>query len=111
MDVCVVAIIIPSGTLNVLKLQLKFYQWGCQDCGLAPIHLQGMASGQILFFLNGATTPGGPGPPNCRGFTITLRIPWQVISPNQRLQPNNTQQLQEADIHIPGRIRTRNPSK
>ena len=42
MDVSLVAIIIPSGTLRVLKLQLKFYQLGSQDCGLATIHLQAM---------------------------------------------------------------------
>ena len=41
MDVSLVAIIIPSGTLNILKLQLKFYQWGCQDCGLVATNLQG----------------------------------------------------------------------
>ena len=25
------------------------------------------------FFLNGSTAPSGPGPPHCRGFTITLK--------------------------------------
>jgi len=34
-----------------------------------------------------------------------------VISPSQRLLPDNTQHSQETDIHGPGEIRTRNPSK
>jgi hypothetical protein len=35
----------------------------------------------------------------------------RVISPMQRPLPDNTQQPQETDIHAPGEIRTRNPSK
>jgi hypothetical protein len=27
----------------------------------------------IIFFPHGATAPSGPGPPHCRGFTITLK--------------------------------------
>jgi hypothetical protein len=27
----------------------------------------------VYFLLQGATTPSGPGPPHCRGFTITIR--------------------------------------
>ena len=34
-----------------------------------------------------------------------------MISPSQRPQPDNTQHSQETDIHDPGGIRTRNPSK
>jgi len=33
------------------------------------------------------------------------------ISPSQRPLPDNTQHSQEADIHAPGGIRTRNPSR
>ena len=33
------------------------------------------------------------------------------IGPSQRPLPDNTQHLQETDIHAPGGIRTRNPSK
>jgi hypothetical protein len=35
----------------------------------------------------------------------------RVISPTQRPLPDNTQHLQETDIHAVGEIRTRNPSK
>ena len=35
----------------------------------------------------------------------------RMISPTQRPLPDNTQQSQEKDIHVPGGIRTRNPSK
>jgi len=35
----------------------------------------------------------------------------QVISPKQRPLPDNTQHSQERDIHAPGGIRNRNPSK
>ena len=35
----------------------------------------------------------------------------RVISPTQRPLPDNTQQSQETDIHDPGGIRTRNPSR
>jgi len=27
----------------------------------------------LIFFYHGATDPSEPGPPHCRGFTITLR--------------------------------------
>ena len=35
----------------------------------------------------------------------------RVISPTQRPLPDNTQQSQKKDIHSPGEIRTRSPSK
>jgi len=34
-----------------------------------------------------------------------------VISPTQTLQPNNKQHTQQTDIHCPGGIQTRGPSK
>jgi len=55
------------------------------------------------------------GPHNRRGFTITLKThntrqdsSGRVMSPTQRPLPDNTQ---HTDIHAPGGIRTRNPSK
>jgi hypothetical protein len=72
-----------------------------------------------VFFLHGATVPSGPGPPQCRGFTIThsdipqsaglLRTSHQPVS--ETSLPDNTHHSKETDIHAPGRIRTRNPSK
>jgi hypothetical protein len=60
----------------------------------------------------GSTVPSGPGSPHYRGFTITFRhTSGRVISPTQRTLPDNTQHLQEKEIHAPGRIRTRSPSK
>jgi hypothetical protein len=35
----------------------------------------------------------------------------RVISPTQIPVPDNTQHSQQTDIHVPGGIRTRNPSK
>jgi hypothetical protein len=35
----------------------------------------------------------------------------RVISPTQRPLPDNTQHSQERDTHVPGAIRTCNPSK
>ena len=35
----------------------------------------------------------------------------RVIGPTQRPLPDNTQHSQQTDIHVPGGIRTRNPSK
>jgi len=35
----------------------------------------------------------------------------RVMSPSQRPLPDNTQHSQDTDIHVPGRIRTRNRSK
>jgi hypothetical protein len=35
----------------------------------------------------------------------------RVISPTQRNLPDNTRHSQQTDIHVPGGIRTRNPSK
>ena len=40
------------------------------------------ARAQALFFFRGTTIPGGPGPPYCRGFMITLRIPWTSDQPD-----------------------------
>jgi len=46
-----------------------------------------------------------------RGFTITLgHSSGRVISPTQRPLPNNTQHLQETNIHAEGGIRTRDSS-
>ena len=35
----------------------------------------------------------------------------RMVSPSQRPLPDNTQHSQQTDIHVPGGIRTRNPSK
>jgi hypothetical protein len=67
---------------------------------------------------HGATAPSGPGSPRYRGFTITHRhttlgrIPLDEWSARRRdiyLTTHNTHKRQ--DIHAPGGIRTRNPSK
>ena len=70
-----------------------------------------------FFYPHGATFPNEPGPPYCRGFTITptptYHTRWdcgRVISPTQRSLPDNTQHSQETDIHASSGIRTRNPS-
>jgi len=34
-----------------------------------------------------------------------------MISPTQRILPDNTQHSQESDIHAPGGIRTHNPRR
>jgi hypothetical protein len=36
---------------------------------------------------------------------------WRGIGPSQRPLPDNTEHSQETDIHAPGAIRTRSPSK
>jgi hypothetical protein len=61
---------------------------------------------------------GGLGRLNVRGFTITLEThhtqydsSGRVTSSSQRPLPDNTQHSQETDIHAPGGIRTRKPSK
>jgi hypothetical protein len=58
----------------------------------------------------GATAPGGPGPPNYRGFTITLRHTTLGRTPLDDDQPA-ADTSQETDIHAPGGIQTHNPSK
>jgi hypothetical protein len=53
------------------------------------------------------------------GLTVTLIYTQHIrqdssgrgISPTQRPVPDNTQRSQETDVHAPGEIRTRNPSK
>ena len=59
---------------------------------------------------------GVPGPLHYRGFAFTLRhttlvkkYSGRAISPSQRLRPDST--TITTDIHSPGGIRTRNPSK
>ena len=68
-----------------------------------------------IMYIHGATAPSGPGPPNCKGFTITLRhTRWDssglVISPSQRLCLT-THNTHKRHSHAYGGIRTRNPSK
>ena len=41
----------------------------------------------------------------------SVELLWKVISPTQRLLPDNAQQLQRTDFHASGGIRTRNSSK
>ena len=41
----------------------------------------------------------------------SVGLPWTSNQPSQRPLPDNTQHSQQADIHAPGGIRTRNPSK
>jgi hypothetical protein len=66
---------------------------------------------------HGTTTPIRPGPPRYRGFTITLRhtvigrTPLDEWSARRRDHYLPTQHSHKTDIHITGRIRTRNPSK
>jgi hypothetical protein len=113
MDVSVVAVIVPSGTLYILNLQLKFYLWGCQDYGLAPIHL-GMEfrqGGKFCSFSTAQQPLVGQGLLTVEASRSHSESPGQVISPAHRPLPKNTQQLQEADIHAPGGIRNHNPNK
>jgi len=59
---------------------------------------------KLLF--HGATASSEPGPPHYRGFTIAFRHTTLGMT-----SPNNTQYSQQTDIHAPGGIRTRNPTK
>jgi len=68
-------------------------------------------------FRCGATAPSWPWPPHCRGFTTTLihttvgNTPPDEWSARRRdLLSDNTQHLQQTNIHASGGIRTRNPS-
>jgi hypothetical protein len=72
----------------------------------------------FTFFSNGATAPSGPGPPQCRGFTFTLRhttlgrTPLDEWSARRRdfyLTRHNTQKRQTS--MQPGGIRTPNTNK
>ena len=63
----------------------------------------------MYFLLPLRNSLSGPGPPHYRGFTIILRH--TTFGRTQRPLPNNTQHSQERNIHAPGAIRTRNPSK
>ena len=65
------------------------------------------------FFLPWRNSPSGPRLPRCRGFITTLgrTPPDEWSAETQRPLPDNTQHSQEKDIHVPGWIRTHNPSK
>ena len=43
--------------------------------------------------------------------TTNIKSSWRVIVQSQRSLPDNKQQSQQTDIHAPGGIRTRTPSK
>jgi len=67
---------------------------------------------------HGATALSGPGPPHCRGFTITLRRVTLGRTPCTSDRPvvetstwQHTQHSQETEAYASGGIRTRNPSK
>ena len=84
-DVSVVAIIVPSGTSKRPEVTIKIFSMWLSKLWTGPYTFSrhgASSSGQIFFFFHGATAPGGPGPPNCRGFTITLRIPWTRDQPD-----------------------------
>jgi len=65
-----------------------------------------------------STAPGGPGPPHCQGFRITLRhttLGWTPLDERSARSRDlyvakKKQRSQEKDIHAPGGIRTRNLS-
>jgi hypothetical protein len=71
------------------------------------------------FSANGTTGPTGTGPPNYRGFAITLSYTHhtrkdssgRVITPKQRHLPENAQHSNETDTNAPGGIGTSNSSK
>ena len=68
------------------------------------------------FFFIGATAPSGPGPPHYRGFTITFRhatlgrTHLDEGPARRRDLYLTTQHSQQTDIHVPGGMRTHNPS-
>jgi hypothetical protein len=74
---------------------------------------------QSRYFFQDATTPGGPGPPNYQGFTITHthththttlgRTPRDERSARRRDLYLTTHKSQQTKINEPGGIRTRNP--
>ena len=71
-----------------------------------------------ISFYHGATTSSVPRPVYYRGVMIThndvpqsVGIVWTSDQPDAETFTWQTQQLQERDIHVPGGIRTHNPSK
>ena len=72
---------------------------------------------EFLFIYRGPTAPGGPGPPHYRGFTIILRhttfgrIPLDERSARHQDLHLTAHNTHKTNIHAPGGIRTRNPSK
>jgi hypothetical protein len=75
------------------------------------------SNNHMVFVLHGATAPSGPGPPHYEGFTITLRhntVGWTSLdewSARRRDLYLTTSNTHKTSIHVPGRIRTRHPSK
>jgi len=67
------------------------------------------------FYLPWRNSPSGSRPPHFRGFMITLRHTPLGRNPldewSAQSRPDNTQHLQETNIHAPGGIQTHNPSK
>ena len=74
----------------------------------------GRDAAKCIIFLHGATTHSGQ-ESHYRGFIITHHSrqdsSGRVISSSQRSLPDNTRHSQQTNIHAPGGIRTRNPSK
>jgi hypothetical protein len=69
---------------------------------------------KAVFFFNGATAPSGPGPPRFQGFAITFRDTtpldeWSAQRRDLYLTTHSSHNRQ--DIHAPGGIQIRNPSK
>jgi hypothetical protein len=71
----------------------------------------------LLLLFHGSTAPSALSPRQCWGFEITFRhntlydSSGLVISSMQTPLPDNTRHSQQTDIHVPGGIRTHNPSK
>jgi hypothetical protein len=63
-------------------------------------------------------SPSGPGPPHCRGFTVVHRHTALCRTPlderpahRRNLYLTTPQHSHETDVHAPGGVRIRNPSK
>ena len=75
---------------------------------------------QTFFFSSGATAQRRPEPPHSLTFldhtqlhtTVSIGLLWTSDRPAAETSTwQHTQHSHETDIHAPGRIRTRNPSK
>ena len=86
------------------------------DCHKLLYHVLVYIGWDVENIFHGRAAPSGPEPPHNRGFTMTntthaVGLLWMSDGFISGTVPDNTQYSQGTDIHTPGGIRTRNPSK
>ena len=110
-----------TGSLENMLAPVLLHLYPIRTLILVLCHLLAVCQSYVFIFLrylfHCATAPSGPGPPHYRCFTITLRhnifgwFPLDERSSRRRDLYLTTHNTHKKDVHAPGGVRRRSPSK